>query len=142
MLEESIRKYQNRSLQAAQVIQELIDLAKDMRHAHERGEKLGLSDEELGFYDALDIRSAAPRLRSAYVVGQKDLFNVEHHFVRIDTRGSAAYAPGNHVAEHSDYLSTAEGGQVPERPEGNRPACSGYTKSSKLCRMAPRRESP
>jgi len=81
MLEESIRKYQNRSLQAAQVIQELIDLAKDMRHAHERGEKLGLSDEELAFYDALDTRSAAPRLRSAYVVGQKELFNVGYHFV-------------------------------------------------------------
>jgi hypothetical protein len=34
-----------------------------------------------------------------------------YHFVRIDTRGSAAYAPSNHVAEHSDYLSTAEGGK-------------------------------
>ncbi len=52
-----------------------------MRHAHERGEKLGLSDEELAFYDALDTRSAAPRLRSAYVVGQKELFNVGYHFV-------------------------------------------------------------
>jgi type I restriction enzyme R subunit len=59
MLEESIRKYQNRSLQAAQVIQELIDLAKDMRQAHERGEKLGLSDEELAFYDALETNDSA-----------------------------------------------------------------------------------
>lgn len=59
MLEEAIRKYQNRSLQAAQVIQELIDLAKDMRQAHERGEKLGLSDEELAFYDALETNDSA-----------------------------------------------------------------------------------
>jgi type I restriction enzyme, R subunit len=59
MLEETIRKYQNRSLQAAQVIQELIDLAKDMRQAHERGEKLGLSDEELAFRDALETKDSA-----------------------------------------------------------------------------------
>ena len=50
MLEETIRKYQNRALQAAQVIQELIDLAKDLRQAHQRGEKLGLTEEELAFY--------------------------------------------------------------------------------------------
>lgn len=62
MLEESIRKYQNRSLQAAQVIQELIDLAKDMRQAHERGEKLGLSDEELAFYDALETNDSAVKV--------------------------------------------------------------------------------
>ncbi len=62
MLEESIRKYQNRSLQAAQVIQELIDLAKDMRHAHQRGEKLGLSDEELAFYDALETNDSAVKV--------------------------------------------------------------------------------
>ena len=59
MLEESIRKYQNRSLQAAQIIQELIGLAKDMRQAHARGEKLGLSDEELAFYDALETNDSA-----------------------------------------------------------------------------------
>lgn len=55
----AIRKYQNRSLQATQVIQELIDLAKGMRQAHEKGEKLGLSDEELAFYDALETNDSA-----------------------------------------------------------------------------------
>jgi len=59
MLEEAIRKYQNRSLQAAQVIQELIDLAKDLRQAHQRGEKLGLTEEELAFYDALETNDSA-----------------------------------------------------------------------------------
>ena len=59
MLEETIRKYQNRALQAAQVIQELIDLAKDLRQAHQRGEKLGLTEEELAFYDALETNDSA-----------------------------------------------------------------------------------
>ena len=62
MLEESIRKYQNRSLQAAEVIQELIDLAKDMRQAHQRGEKLGLTDDELAFYDALETNDSAVKV--------------------------------------------------------------------------------
>ena len=47
MLEASIRRYQNRAIEAAQVIEELIGLAKDMRTANARGEALGLSDEEL-----------------------------------------------------------------------------------------------
>jgi type I restriction enzyme R subunit len=59
MLEETIRKYQNRALQAAEVIQELIELAKEMRTAHQRGEKLGLSEEELAFYDALETNDSA-----------------------------------------------------------------------------------
>ena len=62
MLEETIRKYQNRSLQAAQVIQELIELAKDMRKAHGRGEKLGLREDELAFYDALETNDSAVRV--------------------------------------------------------------------------------
>jgi type I restriction enzyme, R subunit len=53
MLERTIRQYQNRSLESAQVIEELIKLAKQMRKARLRGEELGLSDEELAFYDAL-----------------------------------------------------------------------------------------
>jgi type I restriction enzyme R subunit len=59
MLEESIRRYQNRAIEAAQVIEELIGLAKDMRAAHARGEALGLSDAELAFYDALGVNDSA-----------------------------------------------------------------------------------
>ena len=62
MLEESIRKYQNRSIETAQIIQELIDLAKDMREANERGEKLGFTDEELAFYDALEVNDSAVKV--------------------------------------------------------------------------------
>ncbi|MDO9555896.1 MAG: DUF3387 domain-containing protein, partial [Atribacterota bacterium] len=53
MLEETIKKYQNRTIETAQVIAQLIDLAKDFREAKKRGEKLNLSEDELAFYDAL-----------------------------------------------------------------------------------------
>lgn len=59
MLTETIRKYQNRTIEAAQVIAELIELAKEMREAHRRGEKLNLTDEELAFYDALESNESA-----------------------------------------------------------------------------------
>ena len=59
MLEQAVRKYQNRAIEAAQVIEELIQLAKDMREAQERGVNLGLSDDELAFYDALETNDSA-----------------------------------------------------------------------------------
>ena len=62
MLEESIRRYQNRSIEAARIISELIELAKQMREAHRRGENLGLSDEELAFYDALEVNDSAVKV--------------------------------------------------------------------------------
>jgi len=48
-LEEAVRRYQNRALEAVEVIEELIALAKEMRQAHQRGEALGLTEEELAF---------------------------------------------------------------------------------------------
>ena len=59
MLEQTLRRYQNRAIEAAQVIEELIQLARDMREATSRGEKLGLTDEELAFYDALETNDSA-----------------------------------------------------------------------------------
>ena len=59
MLEESIRRYQNRAIEAAQVIEELIGLAEEIRAADARGEELGLNDEELAFYDALETNDSA-----------------------------------------------------------------------------------
>src|SRR5687768_12730157 len=46
-------------IEAAQVIEELIGLARDLRAANARGEALGLSDEELAFYDALEVNDSA-----------------------------------------------------------------------------------
>ena len=59
MLERSIRTYQNRTIETAQVIETLIEIAKEMRQAQERGDDLGLSDEELAFYDALEVNDSA-----------------------------------------------------------------------------------
>ena len=59
MLEQTLRRYQNRAIEAAQVIEELIQLARDMREAGARGERLGLNDDELAFYDALETNDSA-----------------------------------------------------------------------------------
>ena len=59
MLEQTIRRYQNRTVEAAQAIEELIGLAREMREANARGERLGLSDDELAFYDALGVNDSA-----------------------------------------------------------------------------------
>ena len=59
MLEQTLRRYQNRAIEAAQVIEELIQLAKEIREANARGERLGLSDDELAFYDALETNDSA-----------------------------------------------------------------------------------
>ncbi len=59
MLEQTLRRYQNRAIEAAQVIEELIALAREMREANARGEQLGLSEDELAFYDALETNDSA-----------------------------------------------------------------------------------
>ncbi len=62
MLEQTIRRYQNRTIEASQVIEELIALAKDMREANARGEALKLSEDELAFYDALETNDSAVKV--------------------------------------------------------------------------------
>ena len=62
MLEQSLRRYQNRAIETAQVIEELIALAKEMREADARGEELGLTDDELAFYDALETNDSAVKV--------------------------------------------------------------------------------
>ena len=59
MLEQTIRRYQNRAVEAAQVIEELIGLAREMRTASAGGEAFGLSNDELAFYDALGVNDSA-----------------------------------------------------------------------------------
>ncbi len=62
MLERTIKALKNRALETVQVIEELIKLAKEMREAHLRGEKLGLSEDELAFYDALETNDSAVKV--------------------------------------------------------------------------------
>jgi type I restriction enzyme R subunit len=59
LLDASIKRYENRSVETAQVIEELIQLAKDMQAARRRGEELGLTEAELAFYDALETNDSA-----------------------------------------------------------------------------------
>ena len=76
MLEETIRRYQNRAVEAAQVIEELIQLARDLREADARGEELGLSEDELAFYDALETNDSAVR-----VLGDETLRDIARELV-------------------------------------------------------------
>lgn len=76
MLEQSVRKYQNRAIETAQVIEELISLAKHMRDANARGEKLELSEDELAFYDALEVNDSAVK-----VLGEPTLKTIARELV-------------------------------------------------------------
>ena len=62
MLEQTIRRYQSRAIEAAQVIEELIGLARQMREANARGDTLGLTEDELAFYDALETNDSAVKV--------------------------------------------------------------------------------
>ncbi len=59
MLEKAMRAYHNRAVETAQVIEELIQLAREMKAAQVRGESLGLNDDEVAFYDALETNDSA-----------------------------------------------------------------------------------
>jgi type I restriction enzyme R subunit len=76
MLEQTIRRYQNRAIEAAQVIEELIQLAKEMREANACGEKLGLSEDEIAFYDAIETNDSAVK-----VLGDETLRTIARELV-------------------------------------------------------------
>ena len=76
MLEQTLRRYQNRAIEAAQVIEELIQLAREMRQANVRGERLGLSEDELAFYDALETNDSA-----VHVLGDETLRGIARELV-------------------------------------------------------------
>jgi type I restriction enzyme, R subunit len=76
LLEQAVRKYQNRAIETAQVIEELVALAKDMRAAAARGETLKLTEDELGFYDALEVNDSAVK-----VLGEPTLVDIARELV-------------------------------------------------------------
>lgn len=59
MLDEAVNRYTNRSLSTAEIIAELVKLAKEMRDAQKRHEELGLREDEVAFYDAVVQNDAA-----------------------------------------------------------------------------------
>ncbi len=77
MLERTLLRYQNRTLEAAQVILELIEMAKQMRDAPKRGQALGLTEDELAFYDALVDHGNVKE-----VMGDRVLAAIAHDLVK------------------------------------------------------------
>ena len=76
LLEQAVRRYQNRAIEAARVIEELIGLAKDLRDANARGESLGLNEDEMAFYDALEVNDSAVK-----VLGEPTLTKIARELV-------------------------------------------------------------
>ena len=68
LLDKSIKKYTNRSVDAAQVIKDLIDLARKVRDEKNRGKEQNMTDDEIAFYDALGVNDSA-----VHVLGDKTL---------------------------------------------------------------------
>jgi type I restriction enzyme R subunit len=96
LLEQAIRRYQNRAVEAAQVIEELIALAKEMRKADRRGEQLGLSEEELAFYDALETNDSAVK-----VLGEPTLKRIARELVETVRRNvTVDWAERENVRAH------------------------------------------
>lgn len=62
MLEGAIKRYQNNLLTTAEIIQELINIAKQIKEADKEGEKLGLNNDEVAFYNALEINDSAVQI--------------------------------------------------------------------------------
>lgn len=59
MLEGAIKRYQNNLLTTAEIIQELINIAKEIKEADKEGERLGLTKDEVAFYNALEVSDSA-----------------------------------------------------------------------------------
>ena len=77
-LEAAIARYHANALTTAQVLEELIELAKDIRAARARGEETGLSGEEIAFYDALAENESARQ-----VMGERALRVIAHELVQV-----------------------------------------------------------
>ena len=73
LLANVIKRYQNRSIETAQVIEELIEMAKKFAAACKRGDELGLNEDELAFYDALANNEASVR-----ELGDETLAKIAH----------------------------------------------------------------
>ncbi len=73
MLESSIKRYQNNLLSTAEIIQELINIAKEIKEVDAEGERLGLTIDEVAFYNALETNDSA-----VAVLGDETLKHIAH----------------------------------------------------------------
>ena len=115
MLENAIKKYQNNLLTAAQVIEELIKLAKDIRESDKRGQEFNLNDDELAAIGASDdvIKSEHKRLtvKELAELHQKNLANLAKALLGLkdDKNILLTLAPPNY---HRDFRRKMGGGAV------------------------------
>ncbi len=84
LLEEAVKRYQSGLIEAAQVIDELIRMAQEMREAADRGEKMNLREDELAFYDALAENPTAET-----ILGDKTLKAIAHELVESVRRNTS-----------------------------------------------------
>ncbi|UOK49056.1 type I restriction endonuclease subunit R (plasmid) [Bacillus tropicus] len=77
MLQNSLNKYNKRTIETSKVIEELIELAKEMDAAYKRGEQTGMVKEEIAFYDALASHETAEQ-----VLGDDTLKIIAHELTR------------------------------------------------------------
>ena len=78
MLSEALNRYQNRTIDAAEVIAEIVEIAKAIREQRKRGEETGLTENELAFYDALQTNE------SARIAMQDEIFRkIAHELTEI-----------------------------------------------------------
>lgn len=77
MLGNSINQYNSRSIEASKVIEELIQLAKDIKQEQQRGSELGLNSDEIAFYDALASHETAKE-----AMGDKELRAIAHELTK------------------------------------------------------------
>ena len=118
MLEQTIRRYRSRAIEAAQVIEELIGLAREMRAATARGEALGLSEDELAFYDALGVNDSAVR-----VLGDETLRGIARELVEtVRNNVTIDWTLRENVRAHLRRLGAARAAQarLPAGPAGIR----------------------
>jgi len=117
MLERTIRSYQNRAIEVAEVVTELIELAREMREANKRGEALKLTEDELAFYDALEVNDSAIK-----VLGDDTLKDIARELVRsvrenatigLDGEGKRArkIAGGGQAHPAQVWLSSRQAGE-------------------------------
>ena len=97
MLERALNAYKNRAIETAQVLEELVALAKQMREAHAKGERLGLTEDELAFYDALGVNDAAVKVMGDVVLRAiaKELTDTIRRTSPSTGRSGRARAPGS-----------------------------------------------
>ncbi len=86
LLKKSINKYINRTIESAAILEELINLARKMQESYQKGEEMGLSDEEVAFYDALATNKSAVEIMGDETLKQiaKELVSAIRKSATID----------------------------------------------------------